>query len=345
MAKEGRGLKRGFILGKFMPPHAGHISMIESARALVDELTILLCSQPDDPILGELRHTWMTALFPSCTLKWYRDPAPQQPEDSPEFWEIWRGIVKSAHPEPIDYIFAGEGYGADLAKQVGAYFVPLGARIMNADPRGIGGLSGCAIRRNPWCNWNYLPHVVREHYTITVCLHGIESVGKSTLAQRLAEHYRTIMVPEYGRSHCETHGIEYSEGDMLLIGEAQQAMIEAARPWSNGLMIADTDSLMTAAWSQMMIGCTPDQLVGHRKADLYLMLGSDVPFIDDGTRVYKAAGERARFDQLARGVLKLARVASIDIQGSWDERFNIACAVIDRLLDAKGFVLADCRRD
>ena len=70
-------------------------------------------------------------------------------------------------------------------------------------------------------------------------------------------------------------------------------MIEAARPWANRLLIADTDALMTAAWSQMMIGYTPDQLISHRKADLYLMLGTDVPFVDDGTRVYKTTG-RAR---------------------------------------------------
>jgi len=55
MAAASKRVKRGFILGKFMPPHAGHVTLIQSARALVDELTILLCSLPDDPILGETR--------------------------------------------------------------------------------------------------------------------------------------------------------------------------------------------------------------------------------------------------------------------------------------------------
>ena len=41
-------MKRGFILGKFLPPHAGHVALIRSATALVDELTILLCALPDD---------------------------------------------------------------------------------------------------------------------------------------------------------------------------------------------------------------------------------------------------------------------------------------------------------
>ena len=88
---------------------------------------------------------------------------------------------------------------------------------------------------------------------------------------------------------------------------------------------------MTAAWSQMMIGHTSDELLCERKADLYLMLGTDAPFIDDGTRVYKEPEERARFDRVARNVLAAARVTSVEISGTWDERFEAACAAIDAL--------------
>ena len=48
-------MRRGFLLGKFMPPHAGHMALIRAARALVDELTVLVCWQPGDPIAGETR--------------------------------------------------------------------------------------------------------------------------------------------------------------------------------------------------------------------------------------------------------------------------------------------------
>ena len=234
-----------------------------------------------------------------------------------------RSIVAKAHPEPIDYLFAGEAYGAELAdacrrhsscRSADGCSTPTGS--------GIGGLSGEKVRADPWRYWHYLPPPVRNHYAVTVCLHGIESVGKSSLAERLAEHYRTTFVPEYGRSHCETHGTDCREDDLMLIGEAQQAMIEAARPWANRLLIADTDALMTAAWSQMMIGYTPDQLISQRKADLYLMLGSDAPFVDDGTRVYKTPEEREKFDRIARRPLVLSRTNFVEVQGSWDERFE-----------------------
>ena len=58
--------KRGFLLGKFMPPHAGHIALIHAARALVDELTVLVCWLPGDPIAGETRLAWMRELAPDC---------------------------------------------------------------------------------------------------------------------------------------------------------------------------------------------------------------------------------------------------------------------------------------
>jgi len=311
------------------------VTLIQSARALVDELTILLCTLPDDPIPGDTRLDWMRGLFPDCNVLWHPQPAPQNPKE-PSFWPAWKRIVARHHPDPIDYVFAGEDYGAGLARNVGGMFVPLGARVLKADPNGVGGLSASAIRADPWRYWDFLPHPVRSHYGLTVCLHGIESVGKSTLTERLAEHYSTISVPEYGRSHCETHGTDCREDDLMLIGEGQQAMIEAARPWANRLLITDTDALMTAAWSNMMIGYTPDQLICHRKADLYLMLGSDAPFVDDGTRVYKTPEERDRFHRIARDALVLSRTNFIEISGSWDQRFDAAVTAIDTLIGRNG---------
>ena len=337
MAAKGRwGVKRGFLLGKFMPPHAGHVALIRSAAALVEELMVLVCALPDDPIPGETRLGWMRDLFPHCRIAYHCDPAtPQQPADSPHFWQEWTRIVRHHHPEPIDHLFAGESYGAELARHLAAFFVPLGGRVLGADQNGLGGLSGSAIRADWWNHWQWLPEPVRAHYSLSVVLHGVESVGKSTLAQRLADHYDTIMVAEYGRAHCEAHGTDCREEDLTLIGLAQQAEIEAARPWCNRLLIGDTDALMTAAWSQMMIGFVPDHLICHRKADLYLMLGADAPFVDDGTRVYGDPAKRARFDTVARDVLKLTRVPTVAIEGDYDARFEAARAAIDDLIAAR----------
>ena len=60
------------------------------------------------------------------------------------------------------------------------------------------------------------------------------------------------------------------------------------------------------------------------------MLGSDAPFVDDGTRVYKTPEEREKFDRVARATLApLARTNFVEISGSWDERFASAVKAID----------------
>ena len=73
--------RRGFVLGKFMPPHAGHVYLCDFGRAYVEELTILVCSLPTDPIPGALRLQWMRDLFPTARVIHCEEILPQVPED------------------------------------------------------------------------------------------------------------------------------------------------------------------------------------------------------------------------------------------------------------------------
>ncbi|WP_066656311.1 MULTISPECIES: AAA family ATPase [unclassified Sphingomonas] len=324
-------MKRGFLLGKFMPPHAGHLTLARAARAMVDRLTVLVCWLPDDPIPGETRLAWMRELLPDCDVVGHGAPVPQAPEDSPDFWPIWRGIVRAVHPYPIDLLFAGEAYGQRLAQEVGGLFVPLGGRIMAADPGGIGGLSGSAVRADPWAHAALLPGPVRAHYTRTIVMHGVESTGKSVLAERLARHFGSVWVPEYGRAQAEVHGVEMDAADLTLIGEAQTAMIAAWKRWATRYLFVDTDALMTAAWARMMLGSAPDALLTHPRAELYLLLEPDVAWVDDGTRIYGADASRAKFAELCRAVLDETGVHWVAIRGDWDARFDGAVAAIEAL--------------
>ncbi len=321
-------MRRGFLLGKFMPPHAGHLSLIRAARALVDELTVLVCWLPDDPIAGETRLAWMRALAPDCRVIGHGEVVPQAPEDSADFWPIWRGIVAAAHPEPIDYLFAGETYGLELARHVGGLFVPLGGRVLGLDEDPLAGLSASAVRADPAAHWPYLPAPVQAHYRRTVCLHGAESTGKSTLAAALAAKTGALIVGEYGRSHCEVHKEPLTLDDLLLIGRAQQAMIAAAREWAGPLLIADTDALMTAAWCEMLLGQRPPELMAQPKADLYLLFEPDLPWDNDGTRFFSDPADRHRFAMIVEQVLVDAGVPFARISGQGEARLQAARAAI-----------------
>jgi HTH-type transcriptional regulator, transcriptional repressor of NAD biosynthesis genes len=307
------GVTHGFVLGKFMPPHAGHVLLCATARRLVDRLTILVCWLPDDPVPGPVRLAWMRALFPDCRVIGH------------DAIMADAAAVAAVHPEPIDRVFAGDVSGRRLAEELDAEFILVG-------PRAFPDLSSRAVRADPWAHWDGLPAPVRAHYARSICLHGPESTGKSTLAPPLAAHFGTLWVPEYGRTHCELNGFDLDDAGLVTIGRTQSAMTRAALPWCNRRLIVDTDALTTAAWSIMILGHVPDGVLDDCPvADLYLLTDIDIPWEDDGTRYFPAPADRRRFMAACERVLDEAGVKSVRIGGDLDARLDTAIAAIAAL--------------
>lgn len=166
----------------------------------------------------------------------------------------------------------------------------------------------------------------------TICLHGPESTGKSTLATQLAAHFGCEVVPEYGRAYCEEHGTDIAMAALVEIAQRHNVMTQAARVRASDMLILDTDPLMTAVWADMMFGTRDpwfDRFVGV--ADLYLLLDIDLPWLDDGLRIYGSAEARARFFALSRAELDRCAVAYEVISGRGEARFERALAAIARL--------------
>ena len=165
--------------------------------------------------------------------------------------------------------------------------------------------------------------------TKRICLHGPESTGKSTLATRLAAHYGCEVVPEYGRAYCEGHGTNIGMTELVHIAETQDAMNRAAAAREGDRVLFDTDPLITAVWAEMMFGTRDayfDAFTGY--ADLYLLLDIDLPFVDDGLRVYAAAEQRRHFFDLCKAELDNRGVPYALIQGQGDIRLSAALAAI-----------------
>lgn len=165
--------------------------------------------------------------------------------------------------------------------------------------------------------------------TRRICLHGPESTGKSTLGTRLAAHFGCEVVPEYGRAYCEAHGTDIGMAELVHIAETQDAMNRAAAARDGQLVLFDTDPLITAVWAEMMFGARDawfDGFTGY--ADLYLLLDIDLPFVDDGLRVYAGAEERRHFFDLCKAELEQRGVAYALIRGEGDARFRAALDAI-----------------
>lgn len=321
--------KRGFVLGKFMPPHAGHVYMCDFGRAYVEELTILVCSLPDDPIPGELRHRWMSELFPTARVLHCAEIVPQAPEDDAEnFWPIWADIVRRYHPEPVDIVFASEPYGLRLAAEAGARFVPVD-EARTAFP-----ITATEIRADPYQNWRFLPAPVRPYYLKRVTLFGAESTGKTTLSAQLARHFDTVAAPEYGRFHTETFGAEASTPeDMRQIVMGHLAGVSAASLRANRVLIEDTDPVLTAVWSDTLARSRDPWFDAYRDyPDLYLFCDIDLPWVDDGTRYFRDPVVRENFHRACERELVSRGVKFLRISGTPEARRAKAVAAVEALL-------------
>jgi NadR type nicotinamide-nucleotide adenylyltransferase len=171
---------------------------------------------------------------------------------------------------------------------------------------------------------------------IRVCFHGAESTGKSVLAAKLSAELGVPWVPEYGREWAETKGTDFTLDDLLAIAAGQDSAMRAAMIGAAAanppLLLLDTDPLMTAAWAAMLFGHVPAELMNYPKAERYLLFVVDTDWIDDGTRFFGSAAERALFEALAEDMLVRAGVAYERISGSWEEREAAVRAVISALL-------------
>lgn len=67
------------------------------------------------------------------------------------------------------------------------------------------------------------------------------------------------------------------------------------------------------------------------KADLYLLLEPDLPWVDDGTRFFADPGDRHRFAAIVEQVLIDSAVPFVRISGHGDERLAAARAAIGAL--------------
>jgi len=170
-----------------------------------------------------------------------------------------------------------------------------------------------------------------------VVLTGSESVGKTTLAADLGAHYGVPVVPEFVRAFAQRVARPITYDDLLTIATEQAAMGEArlaeARTAGHGLVVHDTDPLSTLAYAQHYFGGAPDAvegLVRARRADHYLLLDIDVPWVPDGVR--DRGDRREEMQQLFIDTLERVNAPYSVIRGTWPVRRALAIERIDALL-------------
>lgn len=320
-------VRHGVVIGKFYPPHRGHVHLIETAQAQSDRLTIILCERGGEHPPGHLRLQWLQELFPAVTFLLVEDH--YDPLDS----ALWAQLTCEWLGETPDAVFTSETYGKAYARY-------LGCRHIAVDPaRRIVPISGTQVRSNPWAAWEFLPPPVRGFYAKRVVLIGAESTGKTTLAAELADHLQTIWVPEFGRDYAERKFeqqamSQWTSAEFETIARTQCEWESAAARHANRVLICDTDAFATSIWHERYMGWPSPNVEAiaehHRRPDLYLLTDIRTPFVQDGTR----DGESIRQDMHRRIRNRLIETGRpfIDVGGSPEDRLVHAADAVRWLL-------------
>lgn len=167
-----------------------------------------------------------------------------------------------------------------------------------------------------------------------VTLFGAESTGKSTLAEALAEHYGTVLMPEFGRTYTEIHGQNASSAeDMLRIARGHLARRAALEHKAKRVLIEDTDPVLTAIWSDILAGRHDPWFDAFSDyPDLYLFCDIDLPWVKDDVRYFGDPAARQRFHDACERELVSRGVNFVRISGAPDQRLATAIAAVDKLL-------------
>ena len=299
------------VVGKFLPLHAGHLALLDHARAVAGEtgvVTVVLGPRHDDPVPPETRVDWLVRCAPWARVVVADAALPTSPAHAADFWARWLPALHALAPA-VTHVASSEVYGDELATRLGAEHTPFDvARARHP-------ISGTRVRRDPWGAWPHLPGPVREWATRTVALVGGESVGKTTLAAHLAAHYDTVWVPEYGRTYTTVGAWQeadwegsaptaaWSTDDAVRVARAQALLVADARARARGLVLTDTEPVTTAVWTEVARVAVPAALWAIERAapaDLYLLLEPDLPWEDDGTRRFGAIDFRHWFTRRLR---------------------------------------------
>lgn len=166
-----------------------------------------------------------------------------------------------------------------------------------------------------------------------ICLIGPESTGKSHLAQKLAEHFNAPWIAEHARDHATARNNQLTYDDVEPIAKGQIAFIDNRQPPTGNLLILDTDLISTVVYSRHYYGRVPqwiEEEARRRKADLYLLMDTDVPWQPDEARDSGGEEREDLFDDFRRALDEFETRWTI-VSGDWDERFRTVLEEVARL--------------
>lgn len=320
-------MKRGLVIGKFMPVHEGHLALIRFAIQHCDELMVSMSYQENDPIPGPLRYSWLKEIF-QYEQKVKVNSVVDDFDDESLPWRdrtrIWADFLLSQYGT-IDVVVSSEEYGPFLARHLNAAHISFDVARKKVP------IQASSIRLKPLENWNFIPKEVRPYFVKKVCFYGPESTGKSVMARYLAEVYQTEFVPEVAREIVSSN--DFTLDDIIKIGYEQIERTLLKSKTANRILFCDTDLITTQIYCRHYLGEVPPILYDLEKQiiyDQYFLFDIDVPWVVDGMR--DLGNRRIEMFNVFKEELEKRNIPYKLVRGSYLQRQEFVRAEIDALL-------------
>ena len=331
----------GFIGGKFLPFHLGHVYVIIAASNKVDELYVVLSSSKnrDKEICKRDRIKYIPA---EVRLSWIGESLnnvgnvkiihiEDEHWDSDYDWEEGADMIKKAIGKPIDYVFSSEENYNNLFKK----YYPDSKHIIVDDKRETVTISATEMRRRLYNNWDKLPNCVRSYFTKKVAIVGTESCGKTALSQKLAKFYNTNYVEEIGRKYCEKYSNLLTAEMFDLIAMEHFLLQIKKSEESNKVLFVDSDAAITQYYLEMYFKGRKSELIEQiikiQDYDLVIFLEPDVKWVDDGLRFAGEEKEREENNKKLKRMFTERGIKFRVISGDYSQRFDKSRELVDEL--------------
>jgi len=302
-------MTRSFILMAAMPPTIGHVDLINFAANLTGDARVILVTRGDEPFQEE-RYEALVEHFKHNTavelLQLHQDGLLAEGD------EYWGNVLASYGFEPGDILVASEDWGGVIAEQLHGEFFPYDMK------REIRFTKATAIREDLEANWAWIIPEFQRHLQKRIVIFGAESTGKSTLARALRDEYvDAVSVFEYARPYLELTPGELDVRRMNGIWKGQKALqgtISQMAPTPR-VVFLDTDLYSTLGywefWDPTTVPAGLAEDAELLKADLYILVNSNIPFEADPIRL--GGDKREKDDAYWRGVLEAHKLPYVEL--------------------------------
>ena len=166
-----------------------------------------------------------------------------------------------------------------------------------------------------------------------ICFLGPESTGKSFMAKKMAEKYKTEFVPEVARELITSN--HFNREDIIMIGRAQTERVFQKARKSDKILFCDTDLITTQIYSRQYLKVVPPVLYELEKMveyDQYFLFDTDVPWVSDGLRDLGDEKNREEMYKIFKNELERRNIPFVKVQGDWEEREIIVVKEIIKLI-------------